>query len=187
MYKLVIADDEPVVRQGPSAVFDWATLGIELAGQADDGDTGLELIERIKPDIVLTDIMMPAMDGNRMAKAVREQLDFLGLKLPTKQPYLVPVATIDSAEVLVGRTERDRQLLLYAVLNVMQELIDRRAQGYAFENRTGEYVGIIQLDERVEMRETKLYALADAGRSDAQCLPSSMPIEKEGCLWTRCG
>ncbi|MDR6555255.1 response regulator [Paenibacillus qinlingensis] len=67
MYKLVIVDDEPTVRFGLSNYVDWKAYGIEVVGEADDGDVALEVIEREKPDIVLTDVRMPNMDGIQMS------------------------------------------------------------------------------------------------------------------------
>jgi two-component system response regulator YesN len=67
MYKLVIVDDEPTVRFGLSNYFDWKAYGIEVVGEADDGDVALEVIEREKPDLVLTDVRMPNMDGIQMS------------------------------------------------------------------------------------------------------------------------
>ncbi|OCT13006.1 AraC family transcriptional regulator [Paenibacillus pectinilyticus] len=73
MFKLVIVDDEPTVRYGLSQYFDWKAYGIEVVGEADDGDVGLEVIEREKPDIVLTDVRMPNMDGIQMSNQLSEQ------------------------------------------------------------------------------------------------------------------
>ncbi|MCY9694671.1 response regulator [Paenibacillus alginolyticus] len=73
MYKLVIVDDEPTVRFGLSTYFDWNAYGIEVVGDADDGDVALELIERVKPDLVLTDVRMPNMDGIQMSNRLSER------------------------------------------------------------------------------------------------------------------
>ncbi|UKS27139.1 response regulator [Paenibacillus sp. HWE-109] len=73
MYKLVIVDDEPTVRFGLSTYFNWSQYGIEVVDTADDGDVGLEVIERAKPDIVLTDVRMPTMDGIQMSNILSDR------------------------------------------------------------------------------------------------------------------
>ncbi|NOU65341.1 response regulator [Paenibacillus sp. LMG 31461] len=263
MYKLVIVDDEPAVRGGLSQFVQWSDYGIVLAGTADDGDTGLELIEQVKPDIVLTDVMMPVMDGIQMSREIRERLPetkivfisghneanllrsalqvhaadyifkpvkrtelqkviegvvrdlrseekerqrlkdmevkltqsmpllrekflmaliqdgdakpevlreraaFLNLELPLETPYLVLVITIDDArEVLGSRSERDKQLLSYSLLNVVQELIDQYLHGYAFENRAAEFVGLLVLDDPMKDPEATLLLLAEEIRDN---------------------
>jgi two-component system response regulator YesN len=73
MYKLVIVDDEPTVRFGLSSYFDWSAYEIEIAGEADDGDVALDVIDRTQPDLVLTDVRMPSMDGIQMANTISER------------------------------------------------------------------------------------------------------------------
>ncbi|MFD0673178.1 response regulator [Cohnella sp. GCM10027633] len=73
MYKLLIVDDEPTVRMGLGAYFDWTSFGIEVMGEADDGDVALEMIERSPPDLILTDVRMPNMDGITLSRHVSER------------------------------------------------------------------------------------------------------------------
>lgn len=73
MYKVVLVDDERLIVRGLSSVVPWKELGCEVAGTAYDGKNGLELIRTLKPDIVLTDIRMPNMDGLTMLAAIRSE------------------------------------------------------------------------------------------------------------------
>ncbi|MNQ92585.1 HTH-type transcriptional regulator YesS [compost metagenome] len=106
-------------------------------------------------------------DGNAKPEILREKAAFLNLELPLDTPYLVLAITIDdSKEVLGTRSERDKQLLTYSLLNVVQELIDQYAQGYAFENRTAEYVTLLVLDDQSNDPEATLLSLAEAIRDN---------------------
>lgn len=92
-------------------------------------------------------LMALVREGAPKQARLQERIDFLGLSLPEDAPYWVIVVSIDgSAEWNEARSERDRQLLSYAVQNVCQELIDRHLAGYAFENDSGEFVGILRAD-----------------------------------------
>ncbi len=73
MYRVILVDDERLIIRGLSSVVPWAELGCEVAGVAYDGKTGLELIRSLRPDIVLTDIRMPNMDGLTMLAALRSE------------------------------------------------------------------------------------------------------------------
>ena len=73
MYRVVLVDDERLIIRGLSRVLPWKELGCDVAGTAYDGRTGLELIRTLKPDIVLTDIRMPNMDGLTMLAAIRSE------------------------------------------------------------------------------------------------------------------
>ena len=71
MYKVVIIDDEPIIVEGLSRVIKWEQYGCCLAGTAGSGHEGLELISKVDPDIIFSDISMPGMDGLQMIAAIR--------------------------------------------------------------------------------------------------------------------
>lgn len=71
---MVIVEDEKLEREGIVEFFDWNSLDIEIAGTASDGIEGIELAKEIKPDIIMTDIKMPVIDGIEMSKKIREFL-----------------------------------------------------------------------------------------------------------------
>lgn len=73
MYRVVLVDDERLILEGLSKVVPWADMGCEVAGTACDGREGLTLIRRERPDIVLTDIRMPNMDGLTMLAALHSE------------------------------------------------------------------------------------------------------------------
>lgn len=68
MYKVVIVEDEWLVLQGLKLTIPWEDMHCSIIGEASDGVTGLEVIQQEQPDILLTDIRMPAMDGIQLAE-----------------------------------------------------------------------------------------------------------------------
>lgn len=72
MFKVLIVDDEPIIRKGLSNVIDWRSVKCEICGEAGDGIEGMEMIREMKPDIVITDIKMPGIDGLKMISETRE-------------------------------------------------------------------------------------------------------------------
>ena len=73
MYKLILVDDEEEVRKGVLEKIDWHKLGFEIVGEAENGKEALELAEKAIPDVVITDIKMPFMDGLALSKKLKEQ------------------------------------------------------------------------------------------------------------------
>ncbi|MDQ0917975.1 response regulator [Paenibacillus sp. V4I5] len=71
MYKLIIIDDEPMIRQGLRKIIDWKSFDIEICGETDNGLDGLQLCKDINPDVVIVDIRMPGMDGLRLIEEAR--------------------------------------------------------------------------------------------------------------------
>ena len=63
MYKILIVDDESLIRQGIIAQLDFLGYEFEEIFEADTGKSALQITETLKPDIVITDISMPEMDG----------------------------------------------------------------------------------------------------------------------------
>ena len=70
MYRVILVDDERLIIRGLSSVVPWQELGCEVIGTAYDGASGLRLIRELRPDIVMTDIRMPNMDGLTMLAAL---------------------------------------------------------------------------------------------------------------------
>ena len=69
--KVLIVDDELIMRQGISHMIDWNQEGFELIGQASNGEEALEIIKNNVPDIILTDVVMPKMDGIELIKSLQ--------------------------------------------------------------------------------------------------------------------
>ncbi len=73
MLKILFADDEPIVIDGLKLMIDWEKLGVEIVGAAYNGQTALDMIEQLRPDIVLTDIQMPCINGIELLKVCAEK------------------------------------------------------------------------------------------------------------------
>jgi len=73
MRKAVIFDDEYIVLQGLQAMIDWQKYGVEIVGTAGDGATALAIVRERRPDIILTDIRMPGMDGLELIERVMQE------------------------------------------------------------------------------------------------------------------
>lgn len=74
MMKLLIVDDEKATRDGLIHFVPWGELGIETIGEAEDGVIALNLAMQIQPDIILTDVKMPRMNGIELAEQLKDQL-----------------------------------------------------------------------------------------------------------------
>lgn len=73
MIKVLIADDETLVRAGIKAVLPWEENGFEVIGEAWDGDDAYKKILTLKPDILITDIKMPKVDGITLLKKIKDE------------------------------------------------------------------------------------------------------------------
>ena len=74
LYRVLLVDDEEDIREGISRKMDWLGLGFSLVGEAANGQDALELAESLRPDVILTDIKMPFMDGLELCRILTDRL-----------------------------------------------------------------------------------------------------------------
>ena len=74
MIKVVLVEDEELIRQGMKLTMEWEKFECQVIGEATDGEEGLKVIRKLKPDIVFTDIRMPKLSGLEMMEQLKEAL-----------------------------------------------------------------------------------------------------------------
>lgn len=143
MHTVLIVDDEPIVREGLAYIIDWQAAGFEIIASASDGLEGIEMIKKYQPDVVLTDVQMPEMNGIEMVRyacdnGLRREFIILSgysdftyakeaISLGVAQYLLKPV---DEAELLEALERISQQILLKkkqtANLTLYQNYVDSR-------------------------------------------------------------
>lgn len=73
MLKVLVVEDEEMIRKGIVLSEDWAALDCVVVGEAANGEEALEAVERLHPSLIITDLKMPKMDGLEMLRRLREQ------------------------------------------------------------------------------------------------------------------
>ena len=73
MYKVIIVDDEPIIVEGLQKIIEWAKWDCEIVGTAGNGMEGLELVKKLEPNILFSDISMTNMDGLAMVAAIKSE------------------------------------------------------------------------------------------------------------------
>lgn len=128
MYKLMIADDEPLIRRGIKQLIDLSSLQIEEIYEASTGEEALKIFEDFKPEIILMDINMPKIDGLTVAKKIKSinsdikiaiitgynYFDYAqtAIKIGVEDYILKPISKSDVSEIitkLVTNIENERK------------------------------------------------------------------------------
>ena len=73
MFKIFLVDDESTVRESLRDNIMWHQYGFQLVGEASDGEMALPLIRKLEPDLLVTDIAMPFMDGLALSRIVKQE------------------------------------------------------------------------------------------------------------------
>src|SRR5512134_325658 len=76
-YKVFFVEDEAITREGIRDNVDWQASGFEFCGEASDGEMALPLLRATQPDVLITDIKMPFMDGLQLSRIVRERMPWV--------------------------------------------------------------------------------------------------------------
>lgn len=71
MNKVILIDDEEVIREGMKKIINWRELDCKIVGEAEDGNEGIEMIKKLQPDVILTDIRMPGIDGLELISKIK--------------------------------------------------------------------------------------------------------------------
>lgn len=69
-YTVLVVDDEEEIREGIIRKIDWESYGFRIIGSAGNGSDALEIAENLQPDVVMTDVMMPFMDGLELGERI---------------------------------------------------------------------------------------------------------------------
>lgn len=147
MIGVVIVDDEILIRVGIKSCLVWEEHGFEIVGQAANGLKALEVIETTHPDIILTDIKMPKMDGLELISEVRKR--FPGIKIIVLSCHneidYVKKAMKLGAEDYILKLSLEPENLLEVLTKVKQQLQDegkqdKTKQNIFKESRENQYV-----------------------------------------------
>ena len=150
MIKVMIIDDEEIIREGLKTTVNWEELGCEVAGEAEDGDTGYKAALTIKPDLIFTDIRMPGMDGLQMIARLREMKSACKIIILTgfRDFEYAQEAIRQGAFRFLLKPVRTDELKL-AISEAIKELRSARSKDEIFNNlekRVKEFYGIEQAE-----------------------------------------
>ncbi len=122
MYRVLIVEDEDIIRKGIAYTMDWMGMGCTIVGEAANGQEGIEKIEELKPDIVLADIMMPIYDGIEMIKRAKEVASFKSIILTSyaEFDYAKQAIELDVSSYLMKPV--DEEELKKAIAKIITEL-----------------------------------------------------------------
>jgi len=179
-YRVFFVEDEVVIREGMRDRVDWAAHGFQYCGDAPDGEMALPLLQALKPDLLITDIRMPFMDGLQLSQVVRER--FPGTKIiilsgHDEFEYAQQAIKIGVFEYLLKPVSRKD----------LQEALSRARS--ALEQEEQERLALQRLEEQVELnrsalRDRLLLRLVTGAATSAETMVKSALLDLD--LVARC-
>ena len=126
MYKVLLAEDEELIRKGLGFMVDWLELGCVVAGEAANGREGLEKIRELRPDLVITDVRMPFLSGIEMLEQSISQYGYEAIIVSGYEEfeYAKRAISLGVTEYLLKPLDMDD--LCRAIRNAAEKLDARR-------------------------------------------------------------
>lgn len=165
-YKVFLVEDEAAARVGIRDNVDWKAAGFEFCGEAPDGDIALPLIETTQPDLLITDIKMPFMDGLQLSKLVRQRMPWIKVVILSGHDefeYAQSAIELGVSEYLLKPITAVK---LHHVLIKIAALLDQERE----ERKKLKQLQNLLHDNLVLQRERLLFQLVVGGVSSAEAI-----------------
>ena len=127
MLKVFLVEDEYVVREGIKRNVNWEAHGYEFCGEAGDGELAYPMIQKVRPDIVITDIRMPFMDGLALSRLIKKEMPWIEIIILTgfeEFEYAKEALNIGVAEFLTKPISGE--ILLSEMDTVAHRIVEKR-------------------------------------------------------------
>lgn len=125
MYKLLIVDDEPLIRRGIKSLANLSDIGIGEIIEAQSGEEAIEMVEAHKPDLIIMDINMPQMDGLTASATIKERYPEIFIIILTGYDYFEYAQTAIRAKVddyiLKPISKTDIEIVLTKIVKLLNE------------------------------------------------------------------
>jgi two-component system response regulator YesN len=171
-YKVFLVEDEIVAREGIRDNVDWASVGFAFCGEAPDGEMALPLIEQSQPDVLITDIKMPFMDGLQLSRLVKERMPQVKIIILSGHDEF----NFAQAAVKLGVTE---YLLKPVGVKDLHDVLARVAQQLTEERREKESLAQmkVQLENNRAIQREKFLLKLMMGGIPAESIDQSRRLE----------
>lgn len=154
MIKIFLVEDEFVVREGIKNNVDWKSNGYDFCGEASDGELAFPMIQKLKPDIVITDIRMPFMDGLTLSRLIKKDLPWIeiiilsgyeefeyakeGIKIGIAQYLLKPIngedllKEVDALAVKIEEKKKEREIKEKYIREIEENYLNERKELFQY-------------------------------------------------------
>ncbi|MCB7303089.1 response regulator [Bariatricus massiliensis] len=180
MLKVFLVEDEFVVRQGIKNKIDWKSHGYEFCGEASDGELAYPMIQKLKPDIVITDIRMPFMDGLVLSRLIKKEMPWVEIIILTgyeEFEYAKEAIKIGVAEYLTKPINSEE---LLKEVDLLADKIEEKRREQEIKEKY-----MLELEENSLKERKELFQhLVTGGKSMAELLETADRLDMDlSAMW----
>ena len=168
--KVLLADDHQIVRQGIKALLN-AQADIEIIGEATDGHELMEMVERLCPDVVVTDIAMPVLNGIEAAGQIRRRfpsIEVIILSMHAASSYVVRSLRVGARGYILKSDDIQEVIEAIRAVSAGRRHISKQVSDDVLELLLSENSPELDLNKRLTDREREILQLIAEGNTNAQ-------------------
>ncbi|WP_028611728.1 response regulator [Paenibacillus harenae] len=180
MIRIILADDEPIIIKGLRKLIDWKAFGMEIAGQAYDGNELMQRIEELEPDIVISDISMPFRSGIDIIKEIKQR------NLPVKVIFISAYQEFSYARDAVAYGAIDylvKPVVKQQLENVLEKTLSVISLHHEEEKRKGK-LQLLERKTRIEELQDALIQMTDGNLSPQAKVYREVEAQLRGPLYS---
>lgn len=158
MHKVLIVDDDILTRMNLKMIIDWTRYGYELCGEAVNGQNGIDMIQNFNPDIILTDMKMPVMDGVALIEWIhtnRPLIQIIALSGYDDFTYVKDSMKFGAIDYIIKHKLKPE--LLLSVLEVAKSRINKRREDIKEKNNFENQIQLAEGHLRQQFLRSLLY------------------------------
>lgn len=163
MIRVIIVDDEEIIRDGISNFIDWEALGLELVGQASNGKEAEELVRATTAEIIITDVKMPMMTGIELlalAKEIRPECIVIMISSYDQFEYAQQSLNLGAFAYLLKPIDTDK------LIELLRAAVGRIKQRNAEEAARNTYQDVLE-QAQTDILENKIKVMVFGGKPDS--------------------
>ncbi|MEC0232427.1 response regulator, partial [Paenibacillus alba] len=197
---VLVVDDEPIIRLGLRTLVDWEANGFTYAGDAEDGLEACELLDALNIDIVITDLIMPRMDGLALIRTLKERnrpISAVVLSCMDDFTYVKEAMKLGAKDYMLKPTMEPESLLeILRVVKQDLELLHKERKELQSRQQELESTKLMQLSAKLQVYihteqgepelQTALFGVGEASSLVSLLLDTGSSAAEADWRWTGC-
>lgn len=173
MLKVLIVEDEDIIRKGLVYTIDWLSMGYVVVGEASNGEEGRKLIYELQPDVVITDIRMSKLDGIKMLEEATKERNFRSVILTSFAEFEYAKKAIELKVWDYVLKPIDEEKLTHTMRELYEDIMQTKEKELVIENKDSS----LDVEYYIQLAQSKNTYVVNAIRKIEEQFSEKISIE----------